>query len=79
MPILSKAVQLGGRTMRFKVRRAKRPDAHEVAPAPAEFEHSSGATNLEGVVGEHTLTEAAEAAAPKGYRARSVAKSDERR
>jgi hypothetical protein len=65
--------------MRFGKRRVKRPDAAEVSGRPAEFEHSSGATNLEGVLGDHTLKEADEVAAPKGYRARSVAKTEKRR
>lgn len=65
--------------MRFRKRRAQQSDAREVADRPAEFEHSSGATDLEGVLGEHTLKDAVEATAPKGYRARSVAKSKPRR
>ena len=43
------------------------------------FRHSSGATNLEGLLGEHTLDADAELATPKGYRARSIAKSADRR
>jgi hypothetical protein len=63
--------------MAFKKRRAQHP---ETTPAD-RFQHASGYTDLAGVLGEHTLTEDQEAAAkaPKGYRARSVAKPDPRR
>jgi hypothetical protein len=63
--------------MGFKQRRAKAREAEQPA---AEFEHSSGANTLEGLLGEHTLNEeAAEPNAPKGYRARSIAKATENR
>lgn len=67
--------------MGFKRRRDKRSEAVKDGSVKdvAEFRHSSGATNLEGLLGEHTLDAAAEAAAPKGYRARSIAKSENRR
>ena len=62
--------------MGFKKRRDKRPEAGKNAP---EFEHSSGASNLEKLLGEHTLDDDAEPVVPKGYRARSIAKSENRR
>jgi hypothetical protein len=69
--------------MGFKKRRDKRPEAIERAGdsphSSSGFEHSSGATNLEGLLGEHTLDDAAAPVVPKGYRARSVAKSENRR
>ncbi|HEX4493766.1 MAG TPA: hypothetical protein VH914_21370 [Acidimicrobiia bacterium] len=45
------------------------------------FEHASGYTDLESVLGDHTLNADREAVtvAPKGYRARSIAKSTPRR
>jgi hypothetical protein len=61
--------------MGFKARRAKRSKERE-APSDVEFVHSSGATNLDALLGEHTLDAEAEARAPKGYRARSIAKPD---
>jgi hypothetical protein len=41
------------------------------------FEHASGYTDLEGVLGEHMLTADSDGGttAPKGYRARSISKS----
>lgn len=62
--------------MGFKKRRDKRSEAVTNAD---EFRHSSGATNLEGLLGEHTLDDDAEPVAPKGYRARSIAKTENRR
>jgi hypothetical protein len=62
--------------MGFKRRRAKARKVESDAP---EFRHSSGASSLEEVLGEHTLTEEAEVTAPKGYRARSIAKTEKRR
>ena len=45
------------------------------------FEHASGYTDLESVLGDHTLNAEREAhtTAPKGYRARSIAKASPRR
>jgi hypothetical protein len=63
--------------MTFKKRRARQSETN-----PADrFQHASGYSDLAGVLGDHTLTESQEAAAsaPKGYRARSVAKTDTRR
>jgi hypothetical protein len=62
--------------MGFKRRRDK---ARATEPAAPEFEHSSGANTLEGLLGDHTLTPEAEIDAPKGYRARSIAKTEKRR
>ena len=58
--------------MAFKRRRPHKADGD---PA-AHFEHASGYSDLAGLLGEHTLDAAQEAAAvaPKGYRARSMAK-----
>ena len=60
--------------MAFKKRRPIDADAEPVAP----FEHASGYSDLAGLLGEHTLDSAQETAAvwPKGYRARSVAKTE---
>jgi hypothetical protein len=58
--------------MSFKKRRL-----HDVTRAPeGHFEHASGYHDLAGLLGEHTLDakQEADAVAPKGYRARSVAK-----
>ena len=63
--------------MGFKQRRAKGSEAEP--PAAPQFQHSSGANTLEGLLGEHTLTEEAEAHVPKGYRARSIAKTEKRK
>jgi hypothetical protein len=65
--------------MGFKKRQDKRPEAVTSTKSGNEFRHSSGATNLEGLLGEHTLDDAAERVAPKGYRARSVTKTQKRR
>ena len=67
--------------MGFRKRRDKRSKAVKDASVKdgAQFRHSSGATNLEGLLGEHTLDEATELEVPKGYRARSIAKSENRR
>jgi hypothetical protein len=63
----------------FKQRRAKVSEAPEPAKDAAQFRHSSGATDLEGLLGVHTLDDEAEVAPPKGYRARSVAKTEARK
>jgi hypothetical protein len=56
--------------MSFKKRRL-----HEATTAPeGHFEHASGYRDLVGLLGEHTLDAEQEAVAPKGYRARSIAK-----
>ena len=68
--------------MGFRKRQDKRPEAVQSATSAtskSEFHHSSGATNLEGLLGEHTLDDAAEPVVPKGYRARSVTKTQNRR
>ena len=65
--------------MGFRKRQDKRPEAVKSATSVNEFHHSSGATNLEGLLGEHTLDDAAEPVVPKGYRARSVTKTQNRR
>ena len=73
---------LEGRTMGFKKRQDKRPEAVQSvqsATSVNKFHHSSGATNLEGLLGDHTLDDAAEPVVPKGYRARSVTKTQNRR
>lgn len=59
--------------MGFKKRRA--PQAEAVAAGP--FHHASGYLDLAGVIADHTLSASQESApsAPKGYRARSVAKA----
>jgi hypothetical protein len=62
--------------MGFKQRRGKEREAEEPVP---EFQHSSGANTLEGLLGAHTLNEEAEANAPKGYRARSIGKVEKRK
>jgi len=66
--------------MSFKERRARRTEAKHATEEPPAFRHASGFTDLEGVLGEHTLDEAqqANAVSPKGYRARSVAKQPSR-
>lgn len=62
--------------MAFKRRRPHRADAEP----EAHFEHASGYTDLAGVLGDHTLDAEQEAAvAPKGYRARSIAKEEKPR
>jgi hypothetical protein len=60
--------------MAFKKRRARRAEA----AAEGQFHHASGYSDLAGVLGDHTLDAEQEAAAiaPKGYRARSVAKAE---
>ena len=67
--------------MAFKNRRAHKDEAvvSNDGPPP-EFTHASGYTDLAGLLGEHTLDAEQEAAAvaPKGYRARSVAKAEPR-
>jgi hypothetical protein len=59
--------------MAFKRRRDKAGAAEPTAP---DFQHSSGANTLEGLLGDHTLTPEAEMEVPKGYRARSIAKAE---
>jgi hypothetical protein len=63
--------------MSFKQRRARRSEAQAAANEAPGFRHASGYTDLAGVLGDHTLDAAQEAAAvaPKGYRARSLAKN----
>ena len=61
--------------MGFKARRAKQPEPEAATKSTGEFEHSSGATDLEDLLGEHTLDADAEPTVPKGYRARSVKSS----
>jgi hypothetical protein len=60
--------------MAFKKRRPHEADAEP----QKQFEHASGYRDLAGLLGEHTLDAAQEAAAvaPKGYRARSIAKDE---
>ena len=58
--------------MGFKARRAKQPEPQAATKSTGRFQHSSGATNLEALLGEHSLDADAEPAAPQGYRARSV-------
>ena len=62
-----------GRNDGVQERRDKRSEKRE--GRRRDFDHSSGATDLEGLLGEHTLDDAAEPIAPKGYRARSIAKT----
>jgi hypothetical protein len=63
--------------MGFKDRKQRRSEARASANEAPAFTHASGYADLAGVLGDHTLTSAQETAAvaPKGYRARSVAKS----
>jgi len=63
--------------VRFKSRKADRQKNSALGTA---FEHASGYTDLESVIGDHTLNAEQEAltTAPKGYRARSIAKSSPR-
>ena len=65
--------------MGFRQRRTRVSDEREPAKNAAPFRHSSGATDLAGLLGAHTLDDKAEVAPPKGYRARSVVKSEARR
>jgi hypothetical protein len=62
--------------MGFKSRKTEKKQGE----GPA-FQHASGYTDLESVLGDHTLNPEREAhtTAPKGYRARSIAKSAPRR
>jgi hypothetical protein len=64
--------------MSFKSRKSDREKNGAAAPS---FEHASGYTDLESVLGDHTLNAEQEAVtvAPKGYRARSIAKAPTRR
>jgi hypothetical protein len=61
--------------MNLKSRKSHRSEDGEATDGPS-FEHASGCTDLASVLGVHTLTAELEAAtvAPKGYRARSIAK-----
>jgi hypothetical protein len=63
--------------MAFKKRR---PHKADVEPT-AHFEHASGYSDLAGLLGDHILDAVQEAAAvaPKGYRARSIAKEEKPR
>ena len=63
--------------MAFKKRRPHVADAEP----KEQFEHASGYSDLAGLLGEHTLDAVQEAAAvaPKGYRARSIAKDEKPR
>ena len=55
--------------MVFKHRKARRDEkASETRP----FDHASGYSDLQGVLGDHTLHDDAEPMVPKGYRARSM-------
>jgi hypothetical protein len=67
-----------GRIMGFKPRKTDRQKDGAATPG---FEHASGYTDLESVLGDHTLNAEREAVtvAPKGYRARSIAKPAPRR
>ena len=60
--------------MSFKTRKSERQKDGATA---AGFQHASGYTDLESVLGDHTLNAEREAhtTAPKGYRARSIAKA----
>jgi hypothetical protein len=62
--------------MGLKRRKAGITDTEPEAGDRPEFRHASGYADLAGVLGDHTLDAAQEAALtpPKGYRARSVAK-----
>ena len=62
--------------MAFKKRRGR--DADPAADRDGNFHHASGYSDLAGLLGDHTLNAEQEAAAtaPKGYRARSIAKED---
>jgi hypothetical protein len=63
--------------MGFKVRKQRGSEARAGATEAPAFTHASGYSDLAGLLGEHTLSTEQESAAiaPKGYRARSVAKS----
>ncbi len=64
--------------MAFKRHRGDSGDKHKAAPVEvSSFRHSSG-TDLESVVGMHSLAADAAATAPKGYRARSIAGATKR-
>lgn len=65
--------------MAFRQRRTRVSEVREPAKEAVPFRHSSGATDLAGVLGAHTLDDKAEVTPPKGYRARSVAKTEARR
>ena len=64
--------------MSFRTRKSDRQKDGAKAPG---FEHASGYTDLASVLGDHTLNAEREAhtTAPKGYRARSIAKAAPRR
>jgi hypothetical protein len=65
--------------MVFKQRRANQSEPRGAGKSASQFRHSSGATDLQGLLGAHTLDDEAEGVAPKGYRARSTAKTSTRR
>jgi hypothetical protein len=66
--------------MVFKKHKAKKHEAKAASSAAPEFHHASGYADLAGVLGDHTLDANQEAAAaPKGYRARSVSKVETNR
>jgi hypothetical protein len=63
--------------MVFKKRQAKRARRDEAASSAdaTGFSHASGADDLAGLLGQHTLSpEQEKAIPPKGYRSRSIAK-----
>jgi hypothetical protein len=64
--------------MSFRSKKSESDQRQDGAPG---FEHASGHTDLQSVLGEHTLSAELEAVtvAPKGYRARSIAKNAPRR
>jgi hypothetical protein len=78
MPILSRYPARKGGTMAFKRRREQQAT---VATDSEQFRHASGYSDLAGVLGDHTLDAAQEAAAaaPRGYRSRSVGREQPRR
>ncbi|MDQ1534774.1 MAG: hypothetical protein QOF28_2535 [Actinomycetota bacterium] len=66
--------------MGFRQRRAKVDEkADEAEPEAPKFHHSSGANTLERLLGQHTLAEETEMSPPKGYRARSIGKTEKRK
>lgn len=64
--------------MSFKSRKDNRTEDRTSA---SEMHHASGHTDLAAILGDHTLNAEREAVtvAPKGYRARSIAKTAPRR
>jgi hypothetical protein len=61
--------------------KSRKSDREKNGAATPGFQHASGYTDLADVLGEHTLNAEREAVtvAPKGYRARSIAKPEPRR